>query len=100
MNTGDSPISWLMFFTLGGGVVIIALGFIWHLRSQRNRDIASEALLQTEGGPKGDARGALPDLLGFAVFALIAMALLTAGYAQKSRAEKYVAPSPVGSTSR
>ena len=41
---GDSPISWLMFFTLAATTFVIAGAFIYFLRSRTNRDIASEAL--------------------------------------------------------
>jgi hypothetical protein len=38
------PISGLMFFTLGAGLVIAAAAFWYFLRQRRNRRIAQEAL--------------------------------------------------------
>lgn len=43
---GDAPVSWLMFFTLVAGLVIIVGAFLRFLHGQRNRDIAAEALAQ------------------------------------------------------
>jgi len=36
---GDAPISWLMFFTLGAGVLVGAGLFIQFMRSRHNREI-------------------------------------------------------------
>ena len=94
--SGDQSISWLMFFTLVAAIVIAAGAFLYFLRSQRNRDIAGEALAGTEMG--STRSGALPELIGIAVIALAAMGLLTAGYSSKSRAEIAQATPPVGST--
>lgn len=84
---GDAPISWLMFFTFAATIFIVAGAFIYHLRSQRNRDIAAEALTGDGSGQAPTSSGALPDLLGVFVFALIAMALLGFGYKHKSTYE-------------
>src|ERR1700749_5146995 len=81
---GDQPISWLMFFTLGAGIVVAAGLFLNFLRSRHNREIAALAL---EGNGRGQGMapsGALPELAGFLVVALIAMGLLTAGYQSHS----------------
>jgi hypothetical protein len=84
---GDEPVSWLMFFTFAATIFIIAGAFIYHLRSQRNRDIAAEALAGDGSGHAPISNGALPDLLGIFVFALIAMGLLGFGYKHKSTYE-------------
>lgn len=95
---GDNPISWLMFFTLVAGVVVIAGGFIYDLRSRSHREIAANAL-QGDGSGKGAApSGAAPELIGFAVLALAVMGLLTAGYHQKPRNETAQMTTPVGVT--
>ncbi|NEW87595.1 MULTISPECIES: hypothetical protein [Rhodopseudomonas] len=80
---GDQPISWLMFFTLAAGVVIVGLAFLNFIRSRSNREIAADTL-EGNGPGRGAARdGALPELAGIAVFALIAMGLLAAGFSYK-----------------
>lgn len=95
---GDNPISWLMFFTLVAGVVVIAGGFIYDLRSRSHREIAANAL-QGDGSGKGAApSGAGPELIGFAVLALAVMGLLAAGYHQKPRSETAQMTTPVGVT--
>ncbi len=97
---GDSPVSWLMFFTLVAGLAIITGAFLMFLRSGRNRDIAADTLTgdnRSSAGPAGN--GALPDLIAIAVFAAIAMGLLAVGYNQKSSFETAQAPGPVGKTS-
>lgn len=96
---GDQPVSWLMFFTLVAAIVVAAAVFVRFLQSRHNRDIAANAL--AEGGltARGSTpRGALPELAGVAVVALIAMGLLTAGYASKSTGEKRQTAEPVGTT--
>lgn len=95
---GDQPISWLMFFTLAAAIVVSGAAFLAFLRSQRNRDIAEQALV--EGGKSGRASsgGALSELVGIAVIAMVAMGLLTAGYASKSRIETAQMTTPVGTT--
>jgi hypothetical protein len=78
---GDQPISWLMFFTLGAGIFVAAGLFLNFLRSRHNREIAALALEGNgRGGPSIAPSGALPELAGLLVVALIAMGLLTAGY--------------------
>ena len=97
---GDSPVSWLMFFTLVSGLVIITGAFLFFLRSQRNRDIAANALVGDNARHVGvTANGALPDLIGLGVFAAIAMGLLVAGYSQKSYSETAQKPPMVGGPS-
>lgn len=93
---GDQPVSWLMFFTLIAGVVIVGGFFINFLRSRHNREIA-ENILEGDGRSRGMApSGAGPELIGLAVFALVAMGLLAVGYSNKSGTE--VAQAPVGQT--
>ncbi|NVN84855.1 MAG: hypothetical protein HXX15_02090 [Rhodopseudomonas sp.] len=80
---GDQPISWLMFFTLAAGVVIVGFVFINFIRSRSNRAAAADAL-EGDGSGRGAAPdGALPELLGITVFALIAMGLLATGVSQR-----------------
>ena len=93
---GDSPISWLMFFTLAATTFVIAGAFIYFLRSRTNRDIASEALAGDNSRVGATPNGAGPELIGFAVIGLAVMGLLTAGYASKSRVETAQVTSPVG----
>ncbi len=86
--SGDSPVSWLMFFTLVAGLVIITGAFLMHLRSGRNREIAAKTLAgdnKPSASPVGN--GALPDLVGIAVFAAIVMGLLGFGFSQKTTFE-------------
>ncbi len=93
---GDAPVSWLMFFTLAAGVFIIAGALIRFLHSHRNRDIASEALVGDHSQKVGFApNGALPDLAGVVLFALIAMFLLAFGYSRKSSVETAQSPPAV-----
>lgn len=93
---GDNPISWLMFFTLVAGVVVIAGGFIYDLRSRSHREIAANAL-QGDGSGKGAApSGAGPELIGFALLALAVMGLLAAGYHHKPQSETAQMTTPVG----
>jgi len=78
-GTGDQPISWLMFFTLGAGALILIGAFVAHLRSRHNREITANAL-QGDGKSRGvEPSGALTELVGVAVVAVGAMALLTVG---------------------
>ena len=93
---GDAPVSWIMFFTLAAGIFIIAGLFIRFLHSHRNREIAANALAG-DNSPRVGAtpNGALPDLVGTVVFALIAMGLLAFGYSHKSSIEKAQTPPPV-----
>jgi hypothetical protein len=66
------------------------------LHSHRNREIAAEALVG-DNSPKVSAtpNGALPDLAGVVLFALIAMGLLAFGYSRKSSIETAQAPPPI-----
>ncbi len=77
---GDAPISWLMFFTLGAGLVVAAGFFLYFLKSRHNRAIAAAALGgdQRSHGVEPDGAGA--ELGGLLAVALIAMALLAFGY--------------------
>lgn len=93
---GDQPVSWLMFFTLVAGVIVAAGAFLYFLRSQRNRDIASDALLRDGAGRGSTPSGAMPELAGVAAIALVAMGLLFAGYTSKPAVETAAAPGPVG----
>ncbi|MDB5501199.1 MAG: hypothetical protein JWR89_1101 [Tardiphaga sp.] len=95
---GDNPISWLMFFTLAATVFIIAGAFIYFLRSQRNREIAAEALVGDNSRIGATPNGAAPELIGFAAITLAVMALLAAGYARKSSFETAQMTGPVGQT--
>ncbi|WP_315783394.1 MULTISPECIES: hypothetical protein [unclassified Bradyrhizobium] len=77
---GDQPISWLMFFTLAAAIIIAAGAFLAFLRSRHNREIAAVAL-EGDGRGRGMApSGALPELGGLFVLALIVSGLLVAGY--------------------
>jgi hypothetical protein len=76
----QTPISWLMFFTLAAGVVIAAGVFLAFLRSQRNREIAEGALVAAGPRARRHDIGALPDLVGVFVLALVIMGLLFWGY--------------------
>ncbi|PZA13528.1 hypothetical protein DNX69_03960 [Rhodopseudomonas palustris] len=81
---GDQPISWLMFFTLAAGVVVVGLAFVNFIRSRSNREIAANTLEGNGSGRGAAADGALPELAGVVVFAFIAMGLLAAGATYKS----------------
>jgi hypothetical protein len=88
---GDQPISWLMFFTLAAGVVIVGGAFIRFIQSRNNREIAANTL-EGDGRSRGAApSGALPELLGITAFALIAMGLLVTGERNKSGADMVAA---------
>jgi len=77
---GDAPISWLMFFTLGAGILVAAGLFLSFLRSRHNREIAAYTL-EGDGRSRGiEPSGAAPELLGLCAVALVAMTLLTFGY--------------------
>jgi hypothetical protein len=93
---GDAPVSWLMFFTLAAGMFILAGAFIRFLHSEKNRDIAAQALAG-DNSPRIAAtpNGALTDLAGVLVFALVVMGLLAFGYSRKSSFETAQAPPPV-----
>jgi hypothetical protein len=96
--TQDQPITWLMFFTLAAGIVIVGGVFLQFIRSRQNREIA-ENTLEGNGYRRGAAPdGALPELLGIAAFALIAMGLLAVGQNSKPATETAELPGPVGTT--
>lgn len=84
---GDQPINWLMFFTLAAGLVVITGSFLYFLRSQRNRDIAQEALAGDHSQIGHTPNGAGLELIGVAVFAVVVMGLLATGYKSKSSFE-------------
>jgi hypothetical protein len=91
---GDAPISWLMFFTLVAGLAVGTGYFVYFLRSRHNREIAALAL-EGDGRSRGVApSGAGAELLGLLAMALIAMALLTAGYSTRRDTK----PTPAEST--
>ena len=93
---GDAPVSWLMLFTFAATIFIIAGGFIRHLHSQHNRDIAANALVGDDRRQvAATPNGALADLAGLLVFALVVMGLLAFGYHRKSSAETAQTPPPV-----
>ncbi|HEY0330073.1 MAG TPA: hypothetical protein VGC77_13350 [Rhodopseudomonas sp.] len=95
---GDQPISWLMFFTLAAGIVIVGAVFLNFIRSRSNRDAAADAL-EGDGRSRGAApSGALPELLAITAFALIAMGLLAVGQNNKPRVETAQLPGQVGTT--
>ncbi|MET0967755.1 MAG: hypothetical protein ABWY18_01025 [Tardiphaga sp.] len=95
---GDSPVSWLMFFTLAATVFVIAGAFIYFLRSRTNREIAANAL-EGDGRGKGIApSGALPELIGLTAICLAVMVLLVTGYSNKSTAETAQKTAPIGAT--
>ncbi|MDO9564071.1 MAG: hypothetical protein Q7J60_20835 [Bradyrhizobium sp.] len=95
---GDNPVSWLMFFTLGTTVFIIAGAFIYFLRSRTNREIAAEALEGNASRIGATPNGAGAELVGFAVLALAVMGLLAGGYNSKSTSETAAMTTPVGGT--
>ena len=61
---GDQPISWLMFFTLAAGVVIVGFAFINFIKSRSNRAVAADTLEGNGTGRGAAPDGALPELLG------------------------------------
>ncbi len=94
---GDSPVSWLMFFTLVATVVIVGGAFVYFVRERTNRQIAASAIKGDGGSRHGAApHGAGFELIGLAVIAIALMGLLAAGYHGKPREETAQAPSPVG----
>lgn len=96
---GDSPVSWLMFFTLVAGVFVIAGAFISFLRHRSHREIAANAL-GPEGAdtPRAAAAGAGVEMGMLFIAALGVMGLLAAGYHSKPKIETAQAPTPVGVT--
>jgi hypothetical protein len=90
---GDAPV---MFFTFAAAIFIIAGLCIRFLHSHRNRDIAANALAGDNSRNVSMAsNGALPDLAAVALFALIAMGLLTLGYGRKPSVETAQKPPQV-----
>ncbi len=95
---GDQPVSWLMFFTLAAAIMVAGFAFIGFLRSQRNRDIASNALAKDKNDGRVAPHGALPELVGVAVIGVVAMGLLAVGYSSKPTVETAQSTTPVGTT--
>jgi hypothetical protein len=95
---GDQPISWLMFFTLLAGVVIVGGVFINFIRSRSNREIA-ENTLEGDGRSRGAApSGAGAEILAVGAFAILAMGLLAFANSNKSDTMTAQAPQPAGQT--
>jgi hypothetical protein len=95
---GDQPISWLMFFTLAAGLVIVGGVIVNFLRSRTNREVA-ETTLEGDGRGRGfAASGAGPELIAVTAFALVAMGLLAFGYSTKSDSMMAQTPQPAGQT--
>lgn len=93
----DQPITWLTFFTLAAAIVVAAGAFLAFLRSRHNREIAAVAL-EGDGRGRGIApSGALPELGGLFVLAVVVAGLLVAGY-QSGGATRFAGgdkPTPV-----
>jgi hypothetical protein len=89
---GDAPISWLMFFTLGAGVIVAGGAFLAFLRSRHNREIASNAIAGDGRTRVVEPSGAGAEIGGLLAVALIAMALLTFGYRSHSGTNVAEAP--------
>lgn len=89
---GEQPISWLMFFTLAAGIVIVGYVFISFIRSRSNRAIAADTLEGSGHGRGMAPDGAAPELIGLGAFALLAMALLA--YGANSSSDRDVAQVP------
>lgn len=95
---GDQPISWLMFFTLIAGAVIVGGIFINFIRSRTNREIAENAL-EGDGRSRGMApSGAGAEILAVGAFALLAMGLLAFANSNRSDTMTAQAPLPAGQT--
>ncbi|ABE41000.1 hypothetical protein [Rhodopseudomonas pseudopalustris] len=95
---GDQPISWLMFFTLAAGAVIVGFVFLNFIRSRSNRAVAADTLEGNGTGRGAAPDGALPELAGIAVFALVAMALLATGVNSRNTQTAEVAPPAASGT--
>ncbi|MFN4934381.1 hypothetical protein, partial [Bradyrhizobium sp.] len=93
----DQPITWLTFFTLAAAIVVAAGAFLAFLRSRHNREIAAVAL-EGDGRGRGIApSGALPELGGLFVLAVVVAGRLVAGY-QSGGATRFAGgdkPTPV-----
>ena len=87
-----------MFFTLVAAIVIAAGSFLYFLRSQRNRIIASDALAGNGSAAGSTPSGAFPELAGIAVIGLVAMGLLAAGYKSKQTFETAQTTAPSETT--
>ncbi|MGP9810496.1 hypothetical protein ACTZWT_03170 [Rhodopseudomonas sp. NSM] len=81
---GDQPISWLMFFTLAAGLAIVAFAFLNFIKSRSNRAVAADTLEGNGQGRGAAPDGALPELIGVTVFALVAMGLLATGVSSRN----------------
>lgn len=92
--SGDAPISWLMFFTLFAGLAVAGGFMVSFLRSRHNREIAAIALEGDGRSRRLEPSGAGAELIGLFAVAVVAMALLTAGY----NARRDAMPTPQGST--
>jgi hypothetical protein len=77
---GETPITWLMFFTLGAALIVAAGLFISFLRSRHNRELAANALQGDGRSRSGEPSGAGAELIGLFAVAAFAMALLAFGY--------------------
>jgi len=77
---GETPITWLMFFTLGATLVVAAGMFISFLRSRHSRELAAYALQGDGRSRRGEPSGAGAELIGLFAVALFAMVLLAFGY--------------------
>lgn len=77
---GETPITWLMFFTLGATLVIAAGMFVSFLRSRHSRELAAYALQGDGRSRRGEPSGAGAELIGLFAVALFAMVLLAFGY--------------------
>lgn len=95
---GDQPISWLMFFTLAAGVVIVGGFIINFLRSRSNRDVAEDTLAGDGRGRFMAPSGAGGELVAVTLFAFIAMGLLAFGYNAKPGSMTAQAPQSGGQT--
>jgi hypothetical protein len=95
---GDQPISWLMFFTLAAGVVIVGFVFLNFIKSRSNRAIAADTLEGNGSGRGAAPDGALPELIAVTVFAFIAMGLLAGGVSSRPGTETAQNTAPVGNS--
>ena len=92
----------LMFMTLLAAALIGLAQFAWFLRRSRNRVVASDALMGTDGrGARSvPPDGALPEIVGIASIAILAMVLLIYGYGRSGyeSAQNVAPPSATGTT--
>jgi len=92
----------LMFMTLCAAVGFAVLQLFWFMHRRSNRQIAQPALTGTDS-PSDP--GALPELAGVGIVALIAMALLVVGYHQRDpegtpSSQLPTEPAPVSATEK